>query len=176
MEYAYQPTEWHDFYLCVGPSAAALVGLIFVAFSMRSEGIKPSPVWRGRAIGGIAALLALVVMSILLLVPAQPRPLLGGEITLLAATNLVRGVSNQRRRLHAAGLPRLPVSGILLDIGFTLLLVGGLSVAIGRYGGLLWLPAPIVILVVYAVYNSWQLVFVGVEAEDHRPSAKTDPS
>jgi hypothetical protein len=38
---AYRPDQWHDFFITVGPAAAVLTGLVFVALSLNLAVVIP---------------------------------------------------------------------------------------------------------------------------------------
>jgi hypothetical protein len=76
---------WHDLYVMLGTSSAALVGLLFVATSLHLGEVASNPAFRVRAYHLTLYLLTLVVEAVVVLVP-QPVPFLGAE---LFALNLV---------------------------------------------------------------------------------------
>ena len=47
--YAYQPEQWRDLYVMLGTSAAALIGLLFVATSLHLDDVVRNPVYHTRA-------------------------------------------------------------------------------------------------------------------------------
>jgi hypothetical protein len=75
---------WHDLYVMLGTSSAALIGLLFIATSIHL-GEVVSPGFRVRSYNQTLYLLTLLVEAILILVP-QPVSFLGAE---LMALNLV---------------------------------------------------------------------------------------
>ena len=46
MENAYQPELWHDFFVVLGSSSAALIGLLFIATSLHLGEIVNDPILR----------------------------------------------------------------------------------------------------------------------------------
>ncbi len=48
MEHDYQPELWHDLYVMLGSSSAALIGLLFVATSLHLKEIVNNPIFRLR--------------------------------------------------------------------------------------------------------------------------------
>jgi hypothetical protein len=85
MESADPIQAWHDLYVMLGTSSAALIGLIFVATSLHLGDVLNIRAFRARAYHATLYLLTLLVEAVLILVP-QPVPVLGAQ---LCALNLV---------------------------------------------------------------------------------------
>jgi hypothetical protein len=60
-------------FICVGSASTALAGLLFVALSLHLSPIVGNPVWRARALGSLGALFGVLLTSIFILIPGQPR-------------------------------------------------------------------------------------------------------
>lgn len=84
---------WHDLYVMLGTSAAALIGLFFIATSLHITEVVSNPVFRVRAYYGTLHLLTLLVQAILILVP-QPMHLLGVELCVVNLVGLSLPFSN----------------------------------------------------------------------------------
>ena len=69
---------WHDLYVMLGTSSAALIGLLFVATSLHLGEVVSNPAFRVRAYNVTLYLLTLLVEAVVILVP-QPVPFLGAE-------------------------------------------------------------------------------------------------
>lgn len=160
MDAAYRPEDWHDLYLMVGGAAAALTGLIFVAVALHLRPVIETPGHRAAAESSLVALMSIVLISGAVLIPAQPLPLLGLEVALIALANPIRS---------AIGFARAPAAirrRILPDIGMGWI-AGGLAVAAGvslaiQAGGGLWLLLPGgAVGLASSVVNAWRLM-VGV--------------
>ena len=76
---------WHDLYVMLGTSSAALIGLLFIATSLHLGEVVSNPGFRVRSYNQTLYLLTLLVEATLILVP-QPVSFLGAE---LMALNLV---------------------------------------------------------------------------------------
>jgi hypothetical protein len=166
---AYDPTGWHDFYLCAGGAAAALAGLLFVAMSIRLNAILRQPRPRGRATANLTTLLFLLVVALVLLMPAQPNGLLGAELALVGGAMLVYTLVLEHRTVHRVGF-MLTGGRVMGNVGYALVFVAGLSVAAGRLGGLLWLPAAVLLLFAFAFLSAWRLM-LGLAEEDFEAPA-----
>jgi hypothetical protein len=74
--------EWHDFFLAAAGAAAVLAGLVFVGVSINLEMIMSDPAYglAGRALEALVLLVAVLIVTLLLLVPSQGRVLAGAEV------------------------------------------------------------------------------------------------
>jgi hypothetical protein len=129
---------WETFAVIVGSSAAALLGLLFVAVSIRVDVIAGSPELRNRAAQTLGLFVMLLFIALLLALPGQKLRLLGAElIGLTAVTAAVLYLLDRRARSGASGQP----VGRLLDIvtpnaaTSVLLLASAVVLAIGHMRG-----------------------------------------
>jgi hypothetical protein len=74
--------EWHDFFLAAAGAAAVLAGLVFVGVSINLDTIMSNPGYGlpGRALEALVLLVAVLIVTMLLLVPAQGMVLAGAEM------------------------------------------------------------------------------------------------
>src|SRR3712207_1738318 len=74
--------EWHDFLLAAAGAAAVLAGLVFVGLSINLDTIMSNPTWGlpGRALEALVLMMAVLIVTCLLLVPAQGMVLAGVEV------------------------------------------------------------------------------------------------
>src|SRR5215467_14832057 len=86
--YAYQPEQWHDFFLATAGAAAALTGLLFVALSLHIRYIVTDTAYRQMARGSLLGLLAVLLLSLDILV-RQPVSWLGIELAAIGAVYVV---------------------------------------------------------------------------------------
>jgi tagatose-1,6-bisphosphate aldolase len=77
--------EWQTFALVVGSAAGALVGLLFVAISIRATTIAASADLRSRAGQTLVIFASLLLIALLLSVPGQSGRLFGAELVVVAA-------------------------------------------------------------------------------------------
>ena len=107
----YQPETWHDLYVMLGSSSAALIGLLFVVTSIHLDEIMNNPVIHFRARSNTLHLLSMLIAAILILTP-QPVFVLGIELV----------------AIHLFGL-RIPI-GIIYNHYYKkkLLVAGGVSI------------------------------------------------
>ena len=84
---SYQPELWRDLFVTLGTSAAALIGLLFVAASVRINEAKNRPVFRLRVRNVTIHLVAIFVQAMAVLTP-QPMSLLGAEVMAISLCGL----------------------------------------------------------------------------------------
>ncbi len=74
--------QWHDFFLAQAGAAGVLTGLVFVAVSINLEKIvsDPGSGLAGRAAEALILLVAVLMASVLVLVPGQGAGVLGAEL------------------------------------------------------------------------------------------------
>lgn len=161
----YTTEGWTDMFLCAGGAAAALSGLIFVGLSvnirtvLEAEKREGHNSMTGRALEALAALLIVLLVSIVALTPGLHRGVLAAFLLLNAAASAVspfRAAHTGRGKgiPHAAMVLRLSTAAAL-----TLsLLTAGTSLAAGHGGGLYWLPAAFLFAVTVAAVNAWVLL------------------
>jgi modulator of FtsH protease len=163
-EAGFRPESWQILYAAIAGAAAALTGLLFVAFSLNLRIITSSPMHMGRSRETLATLLILLMISIAVLIPDQPNGLLGTELILGGLLVIVTSVRNQMRTLSMLDdrtRKRWSRRNLLLNAGTVAIVVAGLSLVLGEFGGLYWLLLTIAIYFPWAVINAWVLV-VGV--------------
>lgn len=82
METAHLPEIWHDLYVMLGTSSAALIGLLFVATSLHLDEIVNNPGYRIRSRNVTLHLIATLVQAAAILTP-QPLAVLGVELVVI---------------------------------------------------------------------------------------------
>jgi hypothetical protein len=75
---------WHDFAVVAGSVASALVGLLFVAVSLRESILSRSPHLRLRAAQTLGLFVTVVISAILIVVPNPADWVLGTELLVVA--------------------------------------------------------------------------------------------
>jgi hypothetical protein len=82
MENLYESLWWRDVYGVLASSAAALIGLLFVAISLHLDQIIKKPFFHRRALNNTVYLVTTFVEALLILVP-QPNLTVGVEIIII---------------------------------------------------------------------------------------------
>ena len=162
MSVAYDPEQWHDLFVAVAGASAALAGLLFVAVSINVDRIVKYEGLPERGIEALAMLLAPLVVSIAGLLPGQSHVALGIELLLTsgALTLLLISVpvtSDFPDEVEAPANYRLGRE-LIRSTGTVLLLIGAVAELVGVIGGLYWIAAAIVALILGAVVNAWVLL------------------
>ena len=153
---AFDIKAWTDYGVAVVGGAATLTGLLFVAVSVNSSWFNSSEGHRGRAGQALVLFVVPLVSGILLVIPGQSPTSLGVEIVVFG---VVVG-----RVLLALGTERVkdePRSMALIDrlsprlITTVGLIVGGVSLVVGHFGGLYWLAGVHVCALLAGLLNAW---------------------
>jgi hypothetical protein len=151
---------WGDFAVVTGAATAALLGLLFVAVSIRVEPIARSAELRNRAAQTMTLLLTGLLAAALLSVPDQRDWALGLEYLALAA--VVAGVALILNR-RAGGQSDSGVGRMLDSINPTvvtcsLLLVTAVVLILGHEDGLYVLVPAVIAVLVGGVVNAWLIL------------------
>ncbi len=156
--YAYDPSQWSDLFVAAAGASAALAGLLFVAVSINLDRIIGEEGLPERALEAVLMLVAVLVVSIIGLIPGQSRGAFGAELFVTAG---ILGFAVLRPiRVRPAHAPRNYLLGRwALRLGGTVpLIVGAGSVMNGNGGGLYWVVAGIVFAILAAIANAWVLL------------------
>jgi hypothetical protein len=157
---------WHDLYVMLGTSSAALVGLLFVATSLHLGEVASNPAFRVRAYHLTLYLLTLVVEAVIVLVP-QPVPFLGVEVFALNLVGLILPLSTTYayvyKRPHASHRGGVKMSGVVaLSLGYLLGMAGGISLIKETPWGMYIVAVSYTALLVTVVLRTWSIL-LGIE-------------
>ena len=160
---AYDPGAWHDFFVTAGTAAAALTGLLFVALSIQMDRILGHPEHRFRARGNFFGLTVVMVMALIVLMPNLEGRWLGLG---LIVPNVAAAAVNawHIRRVLPTFLGGSIVFPLRVALSYVLILMGvfgGISVAVGAGGGLVWPAIESIGMLLIALLGAWSLL-VGV--------------
>jgi modulator of FtsH protease len=161
-----QMNAWHDFFLAQAGAAGVLTGLVFVGVSINLQKIvsDPSSGLAGRAAEALILLVAVLLASVLVLVPAQGAGLLGAEVLVVGFAAWVWIVAIQLPRLREWGTMRadLRVSFVLRvvlgQVGTLATVIAGVAVLWVGPGGLYWLVAGTLFSIIAALAEAWVLL------------------
>jgi hypothetical protein len=157
---------WHDFFLAQAGAAGVLTGLVFVGVSINLQKIVSDPRsgLAGRAGEALILLVAVLVASVLVLVPGQGLGVLGAEVLVVGLADWGWIVAIQLPRLRAWGTMRADlrasfVARVVLGQVATLpLVIAGVVVLSVGTGGLYWLMAGTVFSILAALFEAWVLL------------------
>jgi hypothetical protein len=154
---------WHDFYIVIGPGAAALTGLLFVIVSLGPHVIA------GRGAAGVKAFVSpvavhfayVLIVSAVMIVPELPLDLLGWALAVAGLGGIVFSVwTGAHQRWRASTLPMLDwIWFVALPfVCFALLAASGVCIVKRDPWGLYGVGFTLALLVVVGIRNAWDLV------------------
>jgi hypothetical protein len=159
--------EWHDFFLAVAGAAAVLAGLVFVGVSINLDMIMSNPGYGlpGRALEALVLLVAVLIATILLLVPAQGMRLAGAEVLAVGVvdwaavvTIQLLGLRNWRSSPDPSFRWHLVQRVVLCQLATLPIVATGVGVMGWGVGGLYWLVVGVVLSFLVAVADAWVLL------------------
>jgi hypothetical protein len=159
--HAYSTAGWGELFLAGAGASAALAGLLFVAISINLERILQGAGLPGRAGEAIVLLVAVLVVSMLGLVPGQPLTVLGAELlgAGLVAWLILVVIDVRAVRVRVGPSPgTLAGRVVITQVAVLPLLAGGVSLLLRAGGGLYWLVPGVVLCLVVAVLDAWVLL------------------
>lgn len=161
MESTYQPELWRDMFVVLGSSAAALIGLLFIATSLHLNEIVNTPIARRRAFNNTCFLLIILIQALLFLVP-QPMPALGAEMILINLLGfwlpfkVVRSFFTERERYRRAGgrvhRPTIFMTNALIGMA------GGACLIKNFNFGAYLVTASCIVSLVFIVFGAWSIM------------------
>jgi hypothetical protein len=160
---------WHDLYVMLGTSSAALIGLLFIATSIHLGEVVSNPGFRVRSYNQTLYLLTLLVEAILILVP-QPVPFLGAELMVLNLVGLWFTISTtytffykHRDDRHRGGMKMS--RAIPLSVAYLLGLAGGIALIQRSHWGMYIVTVSYTTLLVTVVLGAWSTM-IGMEQRE----------
>lgn len=154
-------TGWENFFIAEVGASAALAGLIFVGVSINLTRILSLARLPDRALGAISLLLAVLVVSSLQLVPAQPITLFGIELLIIGIIIWAEvTLLDLRIRQKTEAQYRRPfLLNMLLSqlASLPYVIAGILALAIGTVGLYLVVPA-VIFSFIKAILDAWVLL------------------
>ena len=155
----YDVEPWHDLFVATTGAGAALAGLVFVAVSINIEQILRQRGLPERGLQTVLLLVGSVVVSVFGLVP-QTTTALAVEAIFVGSALLAFFAGSLRPVLAGTQGPHVWIATRVLTLlpGSVPYVVAGISLVIGRGGGLPWLVVGIVGAFVGAIVNAWVLL------------------
>jgi hypothetical protein len=158
--------EWNDFFLAQAGAAGVLTGLVFVGVSINLEKIVSDPRsgLAGRAAEALILLVAVLLASVLALVPGQGAGVLGVEMLAVGLAAWGWIVAIQLPRMREWGTMRADLRGpfvarvVLGQVATLTLVIAGVAVIWVGLGGLYWLVAGTVFSILAALFEAWVLL------------------
>ena len=158
--------DWHDFLLATAGAAAVLAGLVFVGVSINLDMIVANPRYglTGRALEALVLLVAVLIVTTLLLVPAQGTVVAGVEVLVVGIADWAAIVAIQMLQLRnwpslEANLRWHLLPRAILGQAATLPLVAaGIAVLSWGVSGLYLLVAGVILSFLAGVADAWVLL------------------
>ena len=158
--------EWHDFFLAAAGAAAVLAGLVFVGVSINLDLIMSNPTYglAGRALEAVVLLVAVLMATILLLVPDQGTVLAGAEVLAVGVVDWAAVVIIQVlvlrnwRSLEPAFRWHFVPRVVLCQLATLPIVAAGVGMLGWGEGGLYWLVVGVVLSILVAVLDAWVLL------------------
>ena len=150
---------WHDFFGVAGTAAAALLGLVLVAITLRVQVVEAHAVLRNRARSAIQVLGGLLLICLVALVPDIDALWFGLAVLVLEVGRIGLTVWGLVAAARDARLPRSVWLRTTPNL-ITLLSVGGaLSLIAGRGPGVYLIAAALVLTLGPMLFSVWGLLF-----------------
>jgi hypothetical protein len=149
---------WSTFAQVAGTAAASLIGLLFVAVSIRIDFIARSQELRNRAAQTLSLFGTVLLTAILIAIPGQATKAFGAELTALAVIAGAGLLILDRRAKAGASTQAIGKTLEMITpttIVSTLLLVSGVLLASGVHGGLYVLIVPVPVALTGGVASAW---------------------
>jgi hypothetical protein len=162
MDHAYQPELWRDLYVMLGTSAAALIGLLFIATSLHLNEIVNNSGFHTRAYNQTIYLMLLLLEAVLILMPLSPRAL----GLWLIAINLF-GLSFPTRNTYRFFYKNKEMAGsagwiiaraIRYFVGFLVGVAGGICLIEQSNWSLYIVTASYFLLLASVILNAWAIM------------------
>ena len=152
----YATAMWLSFGEALGAVAGALVGLLFVAVSVKSDVLAASRSLSSRAAQTLVLFMTSVLVAVLLVAP-QPPAALGSELLAVAVVSGAALLILDRRAGHDSdqGVARFIERFSPNAITAVLVGVAGLTFLLKAGGGLYWLIPATVASLLGGVVNAW---------------------
>jgi hypothetical protein len=150
--------SWDTFAVIAGGAAAALLGLLFVAISIRLNVVAGSQELRNRSAQTLVLFGIVLLLAVLLAIPGQSRILLGAEVVVLAVLGgvgldvLDRRAGRSRNRQGISRVLDLIAPNAVTTV---LLLASGVLLLCNLEAGLYFLVPPVIAAFVGGLTSAW---------------------
>lgn len=150
--------SWDTFAVIVGGAAAALLGLLFIAISIRLNVVAASRELRNRSAQTMVLFGIVLLLAVLLAIPGQSCTLLGVEVVVLALAggvglDLLDRRAGRTREQH--GLSRVLDLVAPNTVTTLLLLAAGVLLLFDLNAGLYLLVPPVIAAFVGGLTSAW---------------------
>ena len=164
MHNTYLPETWHNLYLMLGTSSAALIGLLFVATSLHLSEIVNDAVYKLRAEYTTLILLGTLLQATAILTP-QPLQILGAELLVVNLLGIslplrlflkaIKIKASQRRGGFSVRRAAFFIAGYIFGIAGAAIMTAGAEL------GMYFVTACYANCLVATIWNAW-MIMLGV--------------
>lgn len=158
---AYDAARWGNFFSAESSASAALTGLLFVALSINLQQIVKNPLLAARSLKALITLSAILLLSLLCLVPGQSPRVLGVEIGIVGLLLWAAAALLQYRSVHKnpyIGRGARIFHMVLAHASGLPMILAARSLFIARGIGLYWILVGTLICFVSALLDAWVLL------------------
>jgi hypothetical protein len=160
MHSLYQPELWHDLYIMLGGSSAALIGLLFVATTLHIREIVNNPMFKIRVQYSTLILIGTLIQAAAILTP-QPARILGVELLALNLWGLSFPIRLTYTAMMKPAAKRGGYSiyrGAYFISGFVFGVAGSIAMIAGAEWGLYLVTICYVSSLIATVWNAWAMM------------------
>jgi hypothetical protein len=166
--------RWHDFYALVGGASAGLLGLLFVSVSLHLDVITKSAGNEVRILSEqtFLSFVYVLLISMLFMILYQNAAGLGLPLLVMGVLACLRTAWTGQQFWRARQAPqRVLGSGYVLRrfvypvISYVGLTFVSLAALRGRVAALLWVLVVVLVLLLSATINAWQLMLLLAESK-----------
>jgi hypothetical protein len=157
----FDPTPWAGFFTAMASAAAALTGLVFVAVSINLRNVIGSPNLVSRSAKALITLIGAMIVALLCLVPGETQRMLGLEIAIFGVVwwvVIVRTLNRANRNNAYVTRKHIILQALLTHGSAAPIVASGVSLILGRGGGLYWLVAGTIVCLLAAMADAWVLM------------------
>lgn len=162
-EFQAEIETWHDFFALSGAASATLIGLLFVAITLRTDIRKADDSSLVRVV--VTHNFTMLLYALYFLVPDMDRDSLGLAVLLTAAVPAVLLGKNWLRLRHTKGLERLTIFwSFLVPMLCYLASMGvGLAFIVNDDAEIAWFTTITAMFLVIPTKNSWVIILQSQE-------------
>ena len=155
-----QPGLWHDVLGAFATAFAALLGLYFVAFTLRPQAIEESWILETRAVTNLYVLVSGLIISLCLLVP-QSNEWQGIEVIAANAVFFLLQMVRVWPAIRSPGLANTEdwLQTAFVPVGVGLGIAGGASLMANAGPGLYLILPTLLSSLAVTTRNAWRVIF-----------------
>jgi hypothetical protein len=170
MQTAQLPEAWHDLYLMLGTSSAALIGLLFVASTLHVREIVSVEMFKVRVQNTMLVMVGTLIQATAILTP-QPLRFLGIELLIANLWGLWFPLNLIYKAARMSASARGGFSfyrGIFFTTGYMVGIAGAIVLTAGEVWGLYLVTFGYMHSLVASIWNAWMMMLGIGRGEERR--------